>query len=92
MLKNQYNPDIVSCPGQTIAELLEERSMDFIYFARQMELTNAQMMSLLFGEIELTSEMAQKLEQVFGASAKFWENSEANYREWRRKRMGIDED
>ena len=45
-----------------------------------MGMTSAQVAALLTGEMELTPEIADKLEFIFGIPAKFWNKWEAGYR------------
>ena len=60
-----YCPDWVSPPGETLAEILEER-----------EMTRSQ-----FGEKMIDGEIALAFESVLGISSVFWLNREKNYRD-----------
>ena len=68
-------------PGETIKEQLSFRSMSQKEFAMRMGLTEKHVTNLLKGRVQLTSNVAMRLESVLGAPAIFWENLEALYRE-----------
>ncbi len=70
-------------PGATILELLEDRGIRQKEFAERMEMSGKDVMGLIGGDIVLTQQTAQKLEQVLSVPASFWEKLEANYREKR---------
>lgn len=68
-------------PGETIKEQLSFRSMSQKEFALRMGLTEKHITNLLKGRVQLTSNVAMRLEAVLGVPAMFWENLEALYRE-----------
>ena len=68
-------------PGETIKEQLSFRSMSQKEFALRMGLTEKHVTNLLKGRVQLTSNVAMRLESVLGVPAVFWENLEALYRE-----------
>lgn len=68
-------------PGETIKEQLSFRSMSQKEFAVRMGLTEKHITNLLKGRVQLTSNVAMRLESVLGVPAIFWENLESLYRE-----------
>ncbi len=78
---NDFNPDWVSPPGDTISDVLEERVLSRVKFARQIGHAPKYVDDLLHGRAAITTDLAQKLEVVLGASAAFWMSREAQYRE-----------
>ena len=68
-------------PGETIREQLETRGMSQKDFASRMGLSEKHISHLLNGKVELTQDVALRLESVLGLPAKFWNNLEAIYRE-----------
>ena len=68
-------------PGATIREQLEIRGMSQREFAQRMGLTENHISRLINGKVELTPDVALRLESVLGAPASFWNNLEAIYRE-----------
>ena len=68
-------------PGATIKEQLIDRGMSQKEFATRMDMSEKHISRLINGEVQLTSEMAVRLEVVLGISAKFWNRLEAMYRE-----------
>jgi len=80
--KNEYKPQIVSAPGATIADLLEEKNITQGEFAYIMELPLDKIENLINGKEDITNEIANKLEDTLGVSFTFWMNRERRYREY----------
>ena len=72
---------IATPPGATIKEQLMDRGMSQKEFSARMDMSEKHISRLINGEVQLTTEMAVKLEYVLGIPAKFWTNLEAIYRE-----------
>lgn len=72
---------IATPPGATIKEQLIDKGMSQKEFAARMDMSEKHISRLINGEVQLTPEMAVKLEIVLGVPAKFWNNLEAIYRE-----------
>lgn len=72
---------IATPPGATIKEQLEDRGMSQKEFASRMNMSEKHISRLINGEVQLTSDMAYRLEMVLGLPARFWSNLEAIYRE-----------
>lgn len=72
---------IATPPGATIKEQLNDRGMSQKEFAARMDMSEKHISKLINGEVQLTAEMAVRLEIVLGVPAKFWNNLEAVYRE-----------
>lgn len=72
---------IATPPGATIKEQLFDRGMTQKEFASRMEMSEKHISKLINGEVQLTSDMALRLEMVLGVPAHFWNNLESNYRE-----------
>ncbi len=68
-------------PGATILELLRDRGMSREEFAKGMDMPEEDVVGLIDGDVVLAPLIAQKLEQVLGVPASFWEKLEAQYRE-----------
>lgn len=68
-------------PGATIREQIENRGMMQKEFALRMNLSEKHISRLINGQVELTHDVALRLESVFGAPASFWNNLEMLYRE-----------
>lgn len=75
-----FQPDWVSAPGETIADALRERGVPPSVFAGHIGCEAEQFNELLHGRIELSAETARLLETHLGASRSFWLNREAHYR------------
>jgi HTH-type transcriptional regulator/antitoxin HigA len=68
-------------PGATIREQLENRRLSQKEFAIRMNLSEKHISRLINGQVELTKDVALRLEAVLGLSAGFWNNLEMIYRE-----------
>ena len=68
-------------PGATIREQLENRGMKQNEFALRMGLSEKHISRLINGQVELTQDVALRLESVLGVPASFWNNLEVVYRE-----------
>ena len=72
---------IATPPGATIKEQLVDRGMSQKEFADRMGMSQKHISHLINGEVQLTPDMALRLEMVLGVPTQFWNNLEAVYRE-----------
>ena len=72
---------IATPPGATIKEQLNSRGMSQKEFAVRMDMSEKHISKLINGDVQLTPDVAVRLEMVLGVPAKFWNNLEAIYRE-----------
>ena len=72
---------IATPPGATIKEQLLDRGLSQKEFAVRMGMSEKHISKLINGEVQLTSDVAVRLEMVLGVPAKFWNKLEATYRE-----------
>ena len=72
---------IATPPGATIKEQLNDKGVSQKEFAARMNMSEKHISKLINGEVQLTPEVAVRLEVVLGVPAKFWNNLEAIYRE-----------
>lgn len=76
-----FTPDWVSPPGDTIADILDEKKMTISDFAQRMGYSGRQANSLLSGQREITPQIAERLQETIGASSDFWMKRELLFRE-----------
>lgn len=76
-----FQPDWVSPPGDTIADLLEEMGWSQVEFAQRCGYTTKHVSQLVNAKAAITEDTAIKLERVLGSTARFWMTREAQYRE-----------
>jgi HTH-type transcriptional regulator/antitoxin HigA len=76
-----FTPDWISAPGETIADLLDEKGWTQSELASRAGYTTKHVSLLINGKASITEETALKLERVLGSTARFWLTREANYRE-----------
>ena len=81
-LQNQYRPDVISVPGETLEELLEERGMSQAELAERTGRPKKTINEIIQGKATITVETALQLERVLGVPASFWLAREQQYREW----------
>jgi len=82
MARNQdFQPNWVSAPGDTISDILEEKDFSVTEFAQSIGRTLEYTNDLLQGRLTITIEDARKLEKVLGASVEFWMLRDFQYRE-----------
>lgn len=72
---------IATPPGATIKEQLDDRGMSQKEFATRMDMSEKHISRLINGEVQLTPDVAMRLEMVLGLPAHFWNNLEDIYRE-----------
>lgn len=78
---NQYIPDIVSPPGETLEEVLEERGMSQAELAERTGRPKKTINEIIKGKAAITPETALQFERVLGIPASFWIAREQHYRE-----------
>ncbi len=88
---SDFEPGWVSHPGETIADILEERELNPAVFAQRIGQTPDYAKALLDGRAEITAAVAKQLAEVLGGSQSFWVNRETQYRrDVKRLRGGLD--
>jgi HTH-type transcriptional regulator / antitoxin HigA len=80
--KNEYFPDKVTAPGETLRELLQERSVPQSELATRMGRPVKTISEIVNGKAAITPETALQLELVLGVPASFWTQREQHYREY----------
>jgi len=78
--RQAFAPDWVSPPGETIADLLDERHWTQAELAERAGFTPEYVHDLLEGRAAITAETAGRLDLVFGGTSRFWLTREAQYR------------
>jgi addiction module HigA family antidote len=80
-LKNEFHPDYVSPPGETLSDTLETIGMSQAELARRMGRPVKTINEIIQKKAAITPETALQLEQVLNIPASFWLNREQQYRE-----------
>jgi addiction module HigA family antidote len=75
-----FRPDHAVPPGETIADLLEEREMTQADLAQRLGVSSKHINQVINGGASISAELALGLEKVFGAPADFWAARESIYR------------
>ena len=90
-IKYPYKPDTISPPGQTLADIIEERGMTQVELAQRTGRPVKTINEIIKGKAAITSETAIQLENVLGTAAEFWNQREANYRAYIARRKEAEE-
>lgn len=80
MRDDEFTPDWVSPPGDTIADALDERGISLVSFAKAAGYTRRQVGALIRGEATITPDTARVLTSTLGGSIEFWISRESQYR------------
>jgi HTH-type transcriptional regulator / antitoxin HigA len=80
--QNEYHPDSISAPGETLSETIEAISMSQAELARRMGRPLKTINEIIQKKAAITAETALQLEQVLHIPASFWLNWEQKYREY----------
>jgi addiction module HigA family antidote len=80
-IRNEFISDYAVPPGETLQELLDERTMSQSELARRVGRTPKMINEIIKGKAPITPETALLLEQVLGVPARLWNNLEGIYRE-----------
>lgn len=80
-IQNQYMPDFVSAPGETLQETLEAVGMSQAELAERTGRPKKTINEIIKGKAAISPETALQLERVLGVPASFWNSRERHYRE-----------
>jgi addiction module HigA family antidote len=80
-IMNEYLPDYVSLPGDTLLEVLKSISMSQAELARRLGRPKKTINEIIQGKAAITPETALQLDLVLGVPASFWNNREQQYQE-----------
>ena len=81
ILQNEYHPDTVSSPGETLLETLDTIGMSQVELAKRMGRPVKTINEIIQKKATITAETALQLEQVLHIPASFWLKREQQYRE-----------
>jgi HTH-type transcriptional regulator / antitoxin HigA len=80
-IKNEYQPDVVTPPGETLQEILVAMGMTKAELADRIGRTPKHIGEIIKHGSPITPTTAMELEKVLGTPASFWNNRERRYRE-----------
>jgi HTH-type transcriptional regulator / antitoxin HigA len=78
--RTTFQPDYAVPPGETVAELLDERGMTQTDLAARLGVSLKHVNGIVKRGEAISAEVALGLEKVFGVSATFWITRDAHYR------------
>lgn len=71
--------DFIIHPGETLAEILEDRGMSQKELAIRTGVTEKHVSTVINGQKNISTSFAKKLEYALGIEAEFWINLQKNY-------------
>lgn len=77
--KTGISLDLIIHPGETIADVLEERGITQAELATQTGVSRAYVSNVISGKKPISGKFAMALEYVLGVPKSFWLNLQANY-------------
>jgi addiction module HigA family antidote len=78
-----YMPSAVTPPGETLAELLEERDIRQSELAVRMDVTSKFIVDLISGKASISPTIALSLERTLDVPADFWLTRDAHYQAYK---------
>lgn len=81
-IQNEYLPDLVSHPGETLLETLEARGMTQAELSERTGRPKKTINEIIKGKAAITPETALQFERVLGVPSRFWNQREQQYREF----------
>lgn len=81
-MKNQYIPDSVSPPGDTLGEALAQQKISCADLASRIRISDEIVTKIIAGEASIDTQIATQLEITLGTPATFWLNREKQYRKY----------
>lgn len=85
-----FSPQWASPPGDTITDVLHERSVTVSEFAGRIGESADFVQDLLSGRSTITIGLARRLHEVLGASVEFWISRDWKYRDYLHQRLSDD--
>jgi len=82
MLINEYNPDSVTPPGETLRTTIEAMGIKETDLSSRLGMSLKAVSEIINGKKPITLETSGKLELVLNIPAVFWNNREMRYREY----------
>ncbi len=78
--KTGISPDLMIPPGETVADILEERAITRGDLAAKMGVSLSSVDNLILGKEDISEPLASGLEQALNIPRSFWLNLQANYK------------
>lgn len=85
-IRNEYEPDLVSPPGETLQETLEAMGMTQAELSERTGRHRKTINEIIQGKAPITPEIAVQLERVLGVPTDFWSRREQQYRDFLARR------
>ncbi len=80
-MTDDFQPDWMSAPGATLAQLLEDKKISIERLAKLINVSQDHARRLLTGRAVITREIAERLAKQIGGTAQFWAAREEQFRQ-----------
>ena len=77
--RHGISPDLLIHPGETISDILEERSLTQKELAERAGVSEPFLSDVIRGKKDISKSLAMGLEYALGVRSSFWLNLQANY-------------
>lgn len=88
---NEYKPDYIGPPGETIADLMDERGISISDLAHKTGIDQKYLFRIMTGELPIYHELAASFEKCFGVPTDFWMERSRLHREFWSNQPGWDQ-
>lgn len=79
-MTNEYNPDIVSPPGETLGEILNDRNISINEFSELSGISVNKINGIINGSERINKDISEKLGSSLNIPPHFWDIREYHYR------------
>jgi HTH-type transcriptional regulator/antitoxin HigA len=79
LIENRYQPNVVSPPGETLLDILEERGMSQAELSRRMGRPKKTINEIIQGKAAITHDTSLQLEKVLSVPSHFWINRQQHF-------------
>ena len=79
VIKNEYMPDYVSPPGDTLLEVLHSQGIKQVTLSERIGRSKKFINEIIKGKENISPEVALQLERVLGIPSSFWNNRQRRY-------------
>jgi HTH-type transcriptional regulator/antitoxin HigA len=79
MAEETFRPNWASAPGETIQAIISARRFSMTHLQASLAMHECELNSLLTGDLQISSELAKRLADVFGSTPRFWLERDKQY-------------
>lgn len=84
MAETTFRPNWASAPGETIQAIIHDRGISTEWLQHSLSMRESDLNSLIAGGLQISPELARRLADPLGSTARFWLERDKQYRASRR--------